>query len=93
MAVAKDIYSKSHGRANTMTLKSYWKWVCFRPLRKIRLLPSQRPEVEGRREGSHALIKCLKAKGGTQRAVRLRAAVFTATFHFRPAHTDALLQY
>ena len=60
-------------------------------LGKIRLVATaQRPEVEGCREGSHALIERLQAKGWLQRTIWFGATVLTATFHFRPAHTDAL---
>ena len=80
-------------RANTSVLKPTLPVICSWPneLGKIRLVTTaQRPEIKGCRKRSHALIKCFQAKGRLQGTIWLGAVVLTATFHFRPAHTDAL---
>jgi len=60
-------------------------------LRKIRrlLTSTQGPEIEDGREGRHALIEGLHAKGFLQGTARLGAAVLAATVFLRAADTNA----
>jgi len=84
--VAKRLAARDSAAINRFPLLTNEK-----TLWKISLVTlAQRPEIEGRREGPHALVERFQPKGRLQRTIWCSATVLLTTLHLRPAHTNSL---